>query len=279
MSEIKKRTAQGNGRRAVRVTGQGVASPSAQIPFGLYQSDDARSFSLKAGGGPGIGDHGDGTISQVARPRLVQRLHAPPPAEHHGYPLRRPQLVIFNREKAGVTAELTELARLAGLRGLGTDEDAALRDLERQFDQLVREKVRIPPHARRPEDDRLRLVIDYLIDWKEFDRENPTPHLLWGQIVSQSASGRPRIHWLVGPDGMREQTGVLPRKLVSPYFLQLTDGDWFRAVVLEYPGHVEWVEPPARSPDPTDPEVRQAAWDAIPRIVADKPDVWPLKGS
>jgi hypothetical protein len=229
--------------------------------------------------GAGTGDQNNADDPMVTRPRPVKRLHAPEPAEHHGYPLRRTQLVIFNREKAGVVAELTELSRLLGLRGLGTDEDAALRDLERQFDQLVREKVRIPPHARRPEDDRLRLIVDHLVDWKEFIRDNPTPHLLWGQIVSHGASGRPKVHWLVGPDGVREQTGVLPLKLVSPYFLQLNDGDWFRAVVLEYPERLEWVEPPTRSPDPTDPEVRQAAWEAIPRIVADEPDAWPLKGS
>ena len=224
-------------------------------------------------------DQGDASVSQMARPRLVPRLRPPEPAEHHGYPLRRTQLVTFNRGKGGVTAELREVSRSLGLRGLGTDEDAALRDLERGFDQLVREKVRIPPHARRPEDDRLRLVVNYLIDWKEFDRENPTPHLLWGRIVSQRASARPRVHWLVGPDGVREQTAVLPLKLVSPYFLQLNAGDWFRAVVLEYPERVEWVEPPTRSPDPTDPEVREAAWEAIPRIMADWPDVWPLKGN
>jgi hypothetical protein len=227
----------------------------------------------------GAGDQGNAGVSQVARPLAVQRLRSPELAEHHGYPLRRIQLVTFNREKAVVTAELREVSRLLDLRGLGIDEDAALRDLERRFDQLVQEKVRIPPHARRPEDDRIRLVINHLIDWNEFDRENPAPHLLWGRIVSQCASARPRVHWLVGPDGVREQTGVLPLKLVSPYFLQLNGGDWFRAVVLDYPERVEWIEPPTRSPDPTDPAVRKAAWEAIPRIVANKPDVWPLKGS
>jgi hypothetical protein len=277
MSATKKRTIQGNGRRSVWVTGQGVASPSPHVPFSLYQSADARSLSLDASGA-GTGDPSDASASQVARPRPVERLRSPEPAEHHGYPLRRTQLVTFNREKAGVTAELRELSHLLDVMGLGTDEDAALRDLERRFDQLVSEKVRIPPHARRPEDDRLRRVIDHLIDWKEFERENPTPHLLWGRIVSRCASARPRVYWLVGPDGVREQTGVLPFKLVSPYFLQLNDGDWFRAVVLEYPGRVEWVEPPTRSSDPTDLEVRRAAWEAIPRIVADKPNVWPLKG-
>src|SRR5262249_10230610 len=215
-------------------------------------------------------------LSHSVRPRRVQRLRSD---ENNGYPLGRPLLVLFNREGIIVTAEFKEVAAILDVRGVGLDEESALRDLEVRFEKLIREKVRIPPHARRRKDENIRLVINHLIDWEQFDRENPTPHLLWGRIAGHGASPRPTVYWLVGPDGLREQTRVLPHRLTSPYFLPLQTGDWFQAVVLEYPDRTEWVEPPLRSPDPTDPAVRKAAWEAIPRIVADKPGVWPLKKS
>ena len=240
----------------------GVPFAQAELPAVLHQL-------LKR-----LQDHG---ISQIARPLPIQRLRSPEPPEHHGYPLHRTQYVIFNREAGRVTAQLKELSRVLGLPGIGTDEDQALRDLERQFDQVVREKVRVPPHARRASDEPVRAVVNHLVNWEQFERENPTPHLLWGRIVRRGRSPRPSVYWLVGPDGLREQTGALPRRLTSPYFLALKNGDWFQAVVLEFPDRIEWVEPPAPSSDPTDPAVRRAMWEAIPRILADSPDVWPLK--
>jgi hypothetical protein len=218
----------------------------------------------------------DRGIAHVVPPLRIDRLRS---AEHSGYPLERTLLVLFNREKNCVIAELKEVSQLLDVRGIGIDQESALRDLERRFDLVVQTKVRIPPHARHDRDEHIRLIVNHLVNWEQFDRENPTPHLLWGRIASHGTSPRPKVFWLVGPDGLREQAHILPRRLISPYFLTLQNGDWFQAVVLEYPDRIEWVEPPAQSPDPTDPAVRKAAWDAIPRVVADKLDVWPLKKS
>ncbi len=301
-------------RRSVRVTGRKYAvgsSSAVQQVFGRESHDRVRPFVAALGSEVNSGQLFDLTsvflqspedlaglplvaaqldrlldrlretvrnrgIAQVARPLPIQRLRSP---EHHGYPLRRTQLVVFNREKGRVTAELREVSRSLDLRGIGADEALALRDLERQFDWLVREKVRIPLHARQARDEMVRLIVDHLVDWEQFERENPTPRLLWGRITRHGHSLRPTVHWLRGPGGLQEQTGPLPWRLRTSYFLLLKEGDWFRAVVLEYPDRIEWLEPPTRCPDPTDPATRQAAWDSIPRLVADRPDVWPLKGS
>jgi hypothetical protein len=225
----------------------------------------------------GTDDQSETGVATVAHPRPVSRLRSPEPAEHHGYPLRGTWLVTFNREKAGVTAELREVSQLLGLRGQGTDEEAALRDLERGFEQLVREKVRIPPHARRAADDSLRVFIDHLVDWDRFARENPPSRLLWGKIERVTSSGLPMIHWLVGPEGLRNQRATLPRRFWTPYFGLLVPGDWFQGAAREYPDRVEWDEPPTLCLDPTDPRNQQAAWDAIPRIEANDPEAWPLK--
>jgi len=206
--------------------------------------------------------------------RLVQRLRC---AEYNGYPLQRAVLVLFNRDGRKVTDEFKEVAHILAVRGLGTDAAEAFRDLERQFDQLVREKVRIPPHAHSAADDAVRVVINHLVDWDQFARENPPSRLLWGKIERFTSSGLPMIHWLVGAEGLRNRSAVLPRKFWTPYFGLLAQGDWFRGAAREYRDRVEWDEPPKSCPDPTDPKTRQAAWDAIPRIEADDPDAWPLK--
>src|SRR5262249_3380901 len=149
----------------------------------------------------------DKGIAQTVRPVPLQRMRS---VEHSGYPLKRTLLVTFNRDRGRVLAELKEVSRTLGIQGVGYDEESALQDLERQFDQLVREKVRIPPHARNERNEPILNIVNYLVDWKKFDRENPTPHLLWGRIVRRGASGRPTIHWLVGPDDLREKTAILP---------------------------------------------------------------------
>jgi hypothetical protein len=85
------------------------------------------------------------------------------------------------------------------------------------------------------------------------------------------------IHWLLGPAGVRRDTGLLPRRYAHARLLALRQGKWFRAVVKEYPARIEWIEPPEQAPDPEDPAERNKAWAAIPVVIADDPDVWPLK--
>lgn len=213
-------------------------------------------------------------IAHAVRPRRVQRLRS---SENVGYPLRRTLLVTFNREMGRVIAELREVAAIVPIQGIGADEDLALIDLERRFDQLVREKVRIPPHAKRPQDELIRTVVNHLIDWEKFERENPTPRLLVGRVIDKGPFGPNRIQWLFGPNGIQHKASPLPSHYRSAYFLSLNPGDWFSGVAMEYPEGVKWVEPPVRCPDPTDPANHQAAWDAIPRVEADEPDLWPVK--
>jgi hypothetical protein len=213
-------------------------------------------------------------VAQAVRPVPVDRLRSP---GHRGYPLRRTLLVMLNRERHQVTAEFKEVFPTLSIRGIGGDEQSALRDLERQFDQLVREKVRIPPHALMASDEPIRAIVNHLVDWDQFDRENPSPALIWGRVVRHESSGRPTVHWLIGPGGIRNKTALLPRKYRTPYFNLLKPGEWFRGIIREYPDQIVWDEPPKQCQDPTDEQCRQAAWDAIPRVAADEPDVWPLK--
>jgi hypothetical protein len=283
MPAIQKQVTQRNGRRSIRVTSRQLASPCDHAACGLDPWEEVRSFvpltapdarpNDRHDGGASFVDSTEELKGRTVRP--VERLRS---EEYHGYPLRRAVLVVFNRDGRKVTAELKEVAGILKIRGVGMDEESALRDLEVQFEKLVREKVRVPPHVREKKDLPLVLVINCLVDWKRFDRENPLPTPLWGQVLKHRNGHSPRIRWLLGPNKIRKQTTPLPASHTHPFILELPEGQWFKGVVKEYPDRIEWVEPPYRVPDPTDPEERRRAWEAIPTIYADQPGVWPVKG-
>ena len=207
-------------------------------------------------------------------PRSIGRLGS---RYHAGYPLTRDHRVVLTRERAGVVAELAGYSKDLGIRGIGLDEEAALRDLERLFERLVLEKVRIPPHARQAEDDRIRLIVNQLVDWEQYELENPAPRLILGRILRKAGTPNPTVRWFLGPRGERNQTARIPPRLMSSYFVGFDEGDWFRGVILDYSNRVEWIEPPARCPDPTDPREQENAWRNIPVVQAKEVDVWPLK--
>jgi hypothetical protein len=301
MPELKQGGARRRPPRSVRVTGRKLSSPAHEARHAAFQLeplDGVRALVARMGiehiralvalmgseasspqllelASPFVGgtlrDHGE---LHAIGTREINRLRSP---ENNGYPLRRPLLVVFNREPGRVTAEFREIVDILEMRGAGLDEESALRDLEARFDRLVREKVRVPPHARRVEDLPLVRLVNHLVNWEQFERENPLPRLLWGQVVKQAASGRSRIRWLLGPGGIRKQTTSLPRAYGNAFLAALPPGRWFRAVVKEYPDHVEWIEQPDEAPNPEDPEERRKAWEAIPTSFAGQPGVWPLK--
>jgi hypothetical protein len=215
-------------------------------------------------------------VAHAVRPRAIQRLGS---VHHGGYPLLRTHLVTFNLEPNRVVAELREVSDVLGIRGEGADEDSALRHLARQFERLVEQKVRIPAHAQRPEDKLVVAVINHLVDWDRFRRENPLTRPLWGKVLEHLPRNRVRVQWLLGPAGVRDETTVLSDPYLReayPQLRQIPTGKWFRAAVKEYPDRVEWVELPYPGPDPHDPDARRQDWAAIPTILADRPDVWPL---
>jgi hypothetical protein len=213
-------------------------------------------------------------VAPSARFRLIQRMGS---AEHRGYPLRRTQLVTFNREREGVTAQLREVGDVLKIQGLAIEDNHALRDLERQFERLVQTKVRIPPHAQIPGDRPIVDIVNHLVDWEQFERENPPERPLWGKVLRQERGLRVQVRWLVGPGGIKGQTSYLSGPYLHPTFRHLRPGQWFKASIKEYPEQVEWIEPPYEVPDPENQTAREAAWEGIPTIEASQPNAWPLE--
>jgi hypothetical protein len=214
-----------------------------------------------------------GGLSTIAHPRPVHRLRS---AQHDGYPLSRTFHIFFTFAEDGVSAELREVSSILGIRGKGREVEEALRDLEEQFDRLVRTKVRVPPHVQSADDARLVAVVNHLIDWDRFREENPPTRPLWGRVEGKEHRGLLPVFWLAGPRDIRERKGVVSGLYLHPRLRELPEGTWFKAAVREYPNRIVWDEPPYKVPDPNDPVERRRAWEAIPVVHADEPDVWPL---
>jgi len=210
----------------------------------------------------------------IAVPIAVTRI---PSLSHNGYPLRRTYLVTINLESDAVVAEIREVSPIVSLRGRGADVNSALDDLARVFDRIVRENHFIPPHVRKPENDHIDAILNHMVDWEQFERENPISEALWGRIVSHLPGRRVRVQWLNGPGGITDRSTVLSGPWVHQAFQHLQKGQWFHATVKQYPDRLEWVEEPYSVPDPNDESAREKAWQAIPTTRADQPGTWPVE--
>ena len=211
----------------------------------------------------------------IALPIAVNRIHSP---DLPGYPLRRTYLITVNLDSDGALAEIREVSAIIPLRGRGADVDLALRDLARCFDRIVRENHFIPPHVRNQASNRIDAILNHMVDWEQYEQENPVLQPFWGRVTRRTARGL-TIAWLTGPAGIRDTTGFLPKKDVPLSLARMSDGQWFYGTAKCYPDRLEWVEDPHAVPDPSDPEARRQLWDSLPKVAADEPGCWPVKGT
>lgn len=195
---------------------------------------------------------------------------------NNGYPLREPLFVVFGLHDGLTTSQFYGEGPSLSITGYGIGYEYSLLDLEKQFDHLVVNKVRIPPHTYEELDNEIRSVINKIVDWKKFELENPMAITLWGQILKESQLGGLAIFWLQGPNGI-SGVSLISNNFNHSNFELFLDGVWFRAVVKEYPDRVEWIEPPYIVPNPFDWERMYESWNSIPFVYADKENVWPKK--
>jgi len=152
-------------------------------------------------------------------------------------------------------------------------------DLGRRFDRLVQHNRAVPPHAMTAENMRVVQVLDRLVDWEKYEKENPLNPADVGQVLSKRVDGALRIHWNIGPNG-GSRCGSLPTSRDVPSALDEIDvGHWFYGTAKCYPGRIEWVDPPLDAPDPEDPVARAQLWDQLDVEFADEPGCWPARKS
>jgi hypothetical protein len=195
------------------------------------------------------------------------------------YPLRHPISVNIAAGPAGLSIEPTGGDLRGLLAGHGPTLEAAEEDFGRCFDRLVQENRAIPPHARTDENERIAGILDDLVDWERYRRDNPLIQPMWGQVRERRADGSLRIHWIIGPRGARDREEDLPVRDVHPSLAAIPVGRWFEGAAKSYLDRIEWIEHAEEVPDPKDPEARRALWESLAKVPADEPDCWPLKRS
>jgi hypothetical protein len=162
------------------------------------------------------------------------------------------------------------------LFGRGPTLEAARDDFGRRFDRLIQENRAIPPHDRTPENERIARILDDLVDWELYRRENPLNQPMWGQVRERLADGSLRIHWVIGPNEASDDEGILQSQDVHPSLTEIPVGRWFYGTARCYPDHVTWVDPPEDAPDPEDRAARLEVWESLPIEYADEPGCWPV---
>jgi hypothetical protein len=142
------------------------------------------------------------------RPRRLNRIRSQEYAG--GYPLRRTLLLMFDRDGQGIVAQIREVSAAFGLRGEGYDIESAIDDFERRFERAIRENVRLPPHAKTDATQRVARIINHLVDWPQFELENSSRRVLWGQLLRPATARKAaEIRWLLGPGGIKQAKAPL----------------------------------------------------------------------
>jgi hypothetical protein len=112
----------------------------------------------------------------------IIRLERIPVPGHTSYPLRRRFLATIIREGPSVRISLSGVGPTILPSGSGPDLETAWNHLGRHLHSMALEHRNIPPHVRGPESGRIQKILNHLVDWEQYERENPVIQPLWGRI-------------------------------------------------------------------------------------------------
>jgi hypothetical protein len=210
----------------------------------------------------------------ASNPRVLRRVVT---RDGTVYPLRTEITVVVKHAVKTAEAFIHELKWLESLFGKGTSDELAIAAFSESFHHLVITHHRKPPHLRTDEDRRINRVLDHLIDWRQFEVENPIEQPLWGRIGKRDEHGQLSVFWICGPCGESEAEAKLFAPDVVEEFEGIGEGHWFYGAGRVFPDRIEWTSRPVEVPDPHDEAAVRAAWDLIPPHVMSNPAAWPLK--
>jgi hypothetical protein len=192
------------------------------------------------------------------------------------YPLRTEITVVVKHAVRTAEAFVYELRCLESLFGKGSSDESAVGAFSESFHHLVMAHHRKPPHLHTDEDRRINRVLDYLIDWEQFEVESPIEQPLWGRVIKRVAEGNLSVYWVCGPCGESAAESILPASNVIDDFARIEEGHWFYGSGRVFRNSIEWTSRPVEVPDPHDETAARAAWDLIPSQVITDPAAWPL---
>jgi hypothetical protein len=193
------------------------------------------------------------------------------------YPLRTEITVVVKHAVKTAKAFIHELKWLEQLFGKGASDDLAIDAFSESFHHLVVTHHRKPPHLLTEEDKKINRVLDHLIDWGQFEVENPIDQPLWGKIGKHDEEGYLLVYWICGPRGeSNEESRIFAPDTVNELDA-IGEGNWFYGAGRVFLDRIEWTSRPVQVPDPHDEAAVRAAWDLIPSHVMSNLDAWPLK--
>lgn len=209
----------------------------------------------------------------ASNPLVLQRVVA-----RNGtvYPLRTEITVVVKHAVRTAEAFVHELRWLESLFGKGNSDELAVAAFSESFHHLVMTHHRKPPHLQTHEDRRVNRVLDHLIDWQQFEVENPIEQPLWGRVGRRDAEGNLSVYWVCGPRGESAAESKLSAPDVVEELDGIVEGQWFYGAGRVLPDRIEWTSRPVHVPDPHDEAAARAAWDLIPSHVMSDPAAWPL---
>ena len=174
-------------------------------------------------------------------------------------------------KKPGVFVKIGEF------QAYGANQPEATLKVADELDQLIKTHVRKPPHLVTEEDQEVINRLYEVIDFDKFWIDNPIELPLMGKIIRKFKNGSLLVDWTLAPD----EAGVdrLDVENVHPALNQMPIDSYFYASGKFYSetNQLEWTDEPKIIPDPYDEKVIREAWDKIPKVYANTPNVWPLK--
>lgn len=193
------------------------------------------------------------------------------------YPLRTEITVVVKHAVKTAEAFIHELKWLEQLFGKGASDELAIVAFSESFHHLVVTHHRKPPHLLTEEDRKINRVLDHLIDWGQFEVENPIDQPLWGKIGKRDEKGHLLVYWICGPGGeSNEESRIFAPDIVDELD-EIGEGQWFYGAGRVFLDRIEWTSRPVQVPDPRDEAAVRAAWDLIPSHVMSDLNAWPLK--
>jgi RNA polymerase sigma factor (sigma-70 family) len=214
-------------------------------------------------------------LDSLSRSGIVISVNRFPHSPGPGYPLLGDRIVSVAQQGQEVTLRIKGIPPSL-LFGTGENIDAALQDLGQRLHTLDQTHRSTPPHLRSRESEEVISVLSDLVDWDQYEAENPLVQPAWGRL-DEIGSGSHKIHWVIGPRGENDTAGILRSGEIPASLTQMSKGQWFYGTIRSFPDRIEWVEQPHAVPDPDDPEARRELWESLPKVFADQDGCWPLK--
>lgn len=153
--------------------------------------------------------------------------------------------------------------------GTGKTKEEALDNLKLNFNQFIENNWWVLPHERTETQKNNASLINKLVDWEQYRKDNPVEEFVLGKII-EIKEKTAKVHWHVGHGENWQFDEYLPIKDLESLGAELKEGTLFGGTLKVYEDRVEWIESPYYIKE------REFNWDDIPPAETTG-ESWPKK--